>query len=226
MRIRLLVLAVCLAMGMSLAGATASAPASGPNAVIACNANAGEAVIAACFLGGFAPQEARMYAMMHVAVHDALNGIDRRSRPYAANLNAPSGRRRTPQSRQPHVTSSSRCSARSRSSFRRIASMPASRAWKRTTRPRSKDFDRGGEVPGHRRWDSRPRLRFWPCARATATTRRRSTRTSRRARHPASTATRRASPSHPGHIGARSLAVRAEQRFAIPPGPPYTLTQP
>ena len=25
-----------------------------------------------------------MYAMMHVAIHDALNGIDRRSRPYAA----------------------------------------------------------------------------------------------------------------------------------------------
>jgi hypothetical protein len=30
-----------------------------------------------------------MYAMMHVAVHDALNGIDRRSRPYAARLSAP-----------------------------------------------------------------------------------------------------------------------------------------
>ena len=30
-----------------------------------------------------------MYAMMHVAIHDALNGIHRRSRPYAANLHAP-----------------------------------------------------------------------------------------------------------------------------------------
>ena len=30
-----------------------------------------------------------MYAMMHVAIHDALNGIDRRSRPYAAKLHAP-----------------------------------------------------------------------------------------------------------------------------------------
>ena len=29
-----------------------------------------------------------MYAMMHVAIHDALNGIDRRSRPYAASLTA------------------------------------------------------------------------------------------------------------------------------------------
>jgi hypothetical protein len=54
--------------------------------VIAWNANAGEAAVAACFLGGYAPQEARMYAMVQVAVHDALNGIDRRSRPYAVDL--------------------------------------------------------------------------------------------------------------------------------------------
>ncbi len=91
MRIRLLVLTACLAVGVSLTGASASAPGSEPNAVIAWNANAGEAVLAACFLGGFAPQEARMYAMMHVAAHDALNAIDRRSRPYAASLNAPPG---------------------------------------------------------------------------------------------------------------------------------------
>jgi hypothetical protein len=71
---------------MFLASATASGPASGPNAVTAWNANAGEAVTAACALGGYAPQEARLYAMMHVAVHDALNGIDRRSQPYAASL--------------------------------------------------------------------------------------------------------------------------------------------
>ena len=32
-----------------------------------------------------------MYAMVHVAVHDAVNAIDRRSRPYAfiANVNGP-----------------------------------------------------------------------------------------------------------------------------------------
>ena len=59
-----------------------------PNAVIAWNANAGEASVAACFIGGYGPQEARMYAMMHVAIHDALNGIDRRSQPYAADLSA------------------------------------------------------------------------------------------------------------------------------------------
>jgi hypothetical protein len=54
--------------------------------VIEWNENAGEAAVAACFLGGYAPQEARMYAMVQVAVHDALNGIDRRSRPYAVDL--------------------------------------------------------------------------------------------------------------------------------------------
>jgi PAP2 superfamily len=61
------------------------------NAVIAWNANAGEAVLAACSLGDYAPQEARMYAMTHAAIHDALNGIDRRSRPYAARLIAAPG---------------------------------------------------------------------------------------------------------------------------------------
>jgi hypothetical protein len=34
------------------------------DAVTAWNANAGEASVAACFIGGYAPQEARMYAMM------------------------------------------------------------------------------------------------------------------------------------------------------------------
>ena len=48
------------------------------------NANAGEAAVVA----GISPvgnplHESRMYAMMHVAIHDALNAIDRRSRPYA-----------------------------------------------------------------------------------------------------------------------------------------------
>jgi PAP2 superfamily len=90
-RIRLLCLALCLAAGVFLTSATASQPAAGANAVIAWNANASDATIAACILGGYGPQEARMYAMMHVAIHDALNGIDRRSRPYAASLTAAPG---------------------------------------------------------------------------------------------------------------------------------------
>jgi hypothetical protein len=67
------------------------APGSPSDAVTAWNANAGEASVAACFIGGYAPQEARMYAMTHVAIHDALNAIDRRSQPYAADLAAAPG---------------------------------------------------------------------------------------------------------------------------------------
>ena len=91
MRIRLLGLTACLAVGMFLTSATASGPGAGPNAVTAWNANAGEASVAACFIGGYGPQEARMYVMMHVAIHDALNAIDLRSRPYAASLRAAPG---------------------------------------------------------------------------------------------------------------------------------------
>ena len=56
----------------------------GADAVIAWNANAGEAAIAACISPIEDPlHESRMYAMTHVAIHDALNAIDRRSHPYA-----------------------------------------------------------------------------------------------------------------------------------------------
>ena len=49
--------------------------------VLTWNANAGKAAIAACLSpNGNALAEARMYAMVHAAVHDALNAIDRRSR--------------------------------------------------------------------------------------------------------------------------------------------------
>lgn len=89
--IRLLGLVMCLAAGVFLTSAMASQPAAGANAVNDWNANAGEAAIAACFIGGYGPQEARMYAMMHVAIHDALNAIDRRSSPYAAILTAAPG---------------------------------------------------------------------------------------------------------------------------------------
>ena len=61
-------------------------PASG-DAVTVWNANAGVAATAACLAPLADPfHEARMYAMMHVAIHDALNAIDRRSRPYAVDL--------------------------------------------------------------------------------------------------------------------------------------------
>jgi hypothetical protein len=60
-----------------------------PDSVVRWNANAAKAAVAACSVGGYGPMEARMYAMTDLAIHDALNGIDRRSRPYAARLQAP-----------------------------------------------------------------------------------------------------------------------------------------
>jgi hypothetical protein len=62
------------------------------DAVTAWNVNAGEAALAA----GLAPtnnplHESRLYAVMHLAIHDALNAIDRRSRPYAVDLPATPG---------------------------------------------------------------------------------------------------------------------------------------
>jgi hypothetical protein len=53
------------------------------------NASAGRAAIQACISPADDPlHESRMYAMMHVAIHDALNAIDRRSRPYAYDARA------------------------------------------------------------------------------------------------------------------------------------------
>ena len=67
---------VCLLIGAS---ATAAA-----DAVTDWNTRAGNAALAACIAPADDPlHESRMYAMMHVAIHDALNAIERRSRPYA-----------------------------------------------------------------------------------------------------------------------------------------------
>jgi len=54
------------------------------DAVIVWNAHAGEAAMKACIAPLDDPfHESRMYAMMHIAIHDALNAIDRRFQPYA-----------------------------------------------------------------------------------------------------------------------------------------------
>ena len=70
----------------------AFAAATGGDAVTVWNANAGVAATAACLAPlGNPLHESRIYAMMHVAIHDALNAIDRRSRPYALDLQAEAG---------------------------------------------------------------------------------------------------------------------------------------
>ena len=54
------------------------------DAVTDWNARAARAALAACISPIQDPlHESRLYAMMHVAIHDALNAIDRRSRPFA-----------------------------------------------------------------------------------------------------------------------------------------------
>ena len=66
--------------------------AAGGDAVTVWNANAGVAATAACIAPLDDPlHESRIYAMMHVAIHDALNAIDRRSRPYAFDKQAEPG---------------------------------------------------------------------------------------------------------------------------------------
>jgi hypothetical protein len=75
------------------AGKPASlAPPAGGDAVTVWNANAGVAATAACLAPLNNPlHESRIYAMMHVAIHDAVNAIDRRSRPYALDVQADVG---------------------------------------------------------------------------------------------------------------------------------------
>lgn len=78
---------VCLSLSVLF-----SAPHSAlADAVTTWNANAGAAAIAACI----SPvelanplHESRLYAIAHLAIHDALNAIDRRFRPYAFRSSA------------------------------------------------------------------------------------------------------------------------------------------
>jgi len=76
---------------LSCVMALVAAPASG-DAVTLWSANAGAAATAACIAPLDNPlHESRMYAMMHIAIHDALNAIDRRSRPYTFDTKAEPG---------------------------------------------------------------------------------------------------------------------------------------
>src|SRR5690242_12368189 len=62
------------------------------DAVIVWNANAGVAATRACIAPLDDPfHESRMYAMMHIAIHDALNAIDRKFQPYTFDKKAEAG---------------------------------------------------------------------------------------------------------------------------------------
>jgi hypothetical protein len=82
-----IVVAIAVAMLATVAGPTDAGPVLQvvpADAVLTWNANAGEAAVAACISPVGNPlHESRMYAMTHVAIHDALTAIDLRSLPYA-----------------------------------------------------------------------------------------------------------------------------------------------
>ena len=89
--IRLMLSCVMALMAASQTRAAFAAPPVG-DAVTVWNANAGVAATAACLAPLADPfHESRIYAMMHIAIHDALNAINRRSRPYTFDVPAKPG---------------------------------------------------------------------------------------------------------------------------------------
>ena len=76
---------------LSVSAGLLSPRVAGADAVTQWNTNAGKAALAACIAPiGNPLHESRMYAMMHVAIHDALNAIERRSRPYVFDVSVDS----------------------------------------------------------------------------------------------------------------------------------------
>jgi hypothetical protein len=81
----------------TLATAIATCGLAGPPSAIAdavtdWNANLGAVAVAACISPAPNPfHESRLYAIAHVAIHDALNAIQRRSAPYVYDAVAPAG---------------------------------------------------------------------------------------------------------------------------------------
>jgi len=81
-----------IALGLLATLTTVPDAAAAGDAVTVWNANAVAAATAACIAPLNDPfHESRIYAMMHVAIHDALNAIDRRYRPYAFDRRATPG---------------------------------------------------------------------------------------------------------------------------------------
>jgi hypothetical protein len=84
------ILAVAITPNVASAHEADDAPVG--EAVLAWNDTAGRAARAACLAPTNNPlHEARMYAIAHIAVHDAVNAIDRRFQPYAYAATAPAG---------------------------------------------------------------------------------------------------------------------------------------
>src|SRR5215475_5188490 len=92
--VMVLVAAICMPLPRAVGPqprAAVAAPAGG-DAVTVWNANAGVAATKACIAPLDNPfHEARMYAMMHIAIHDALNAIERRYQPHTFDKKADPG---------------------------------------------------------------------------------------------------------------------------------------
>ena len=91
-RAGLTVVVSAILVGGTVVALQAPVAGAGGNAVIEWNATAGEAARAGCLSPANDPlHEARMYAIAHIAIHDALNAIERRYEPYAYDAQAPAG---------------------------------------------------------------------------------------------------------------------------------------
>jgi PAP2 superfamily len=87
-----LVLALVAVVGTQFPRAVAPQTRAGGDAVTVWNAHAGVAAMKACIAPLDDPfHESRLYAMMHIAIHDALNAIERRFRPYSFDQPAAPG---------------------------------------------------------------------------------------------------------------------------------------
>ena len=81
---------ITVILAAAFAAPAGARPPSSSDAVALWNANAGRAAVAACVSPASDPlHESRLYAMTYLAIHDALNAIDRRYEPYAFHGRAP-----------------------------------------------------------------------------------------------------------------------------------------
>jgi hypothetical protein len=87
---RTLIGALALVLGTGAAALTTDVVpvvAAGDDPVLAWNEITSEAAVRSGISPLYNPlHESRMFAMVHIAIHDALNGIERRSQPYAVDL--------------------------------------------------------------------------------------------------------------------------------------------
>lgn len=93
-RVRAVCLSACAALGVATVTPVHTGPAaavgSPPNAVIEWNLHAGDVAVASCISPlGNPLHESRMYALVHLAVHDSLQAIRPRSEPYAFHARLP-----------------------------------------------------------------------------------------------------------------------------------------